>query len=162
MAQGSRLRSAMKLGENGVRTAASLAERTPWVSDRERDADGEASGPRTEASRAESTPWFDFPGGNGDRDGGPGRRPLPRFELPPPEEVDVDERPEPPPERHFTAPMDTERFVALRRLTQRPRPQRKAKEQPQRQQGRRHSTALVPVRRPHAPLDGPGPEAPPA
>src|SRR5438876_10101253 len=108
MAQGSRLRSAKKLGESAVRTAASLAERTPWVNDRDPDTDGQTSDSRTEAERAETTPWFDFRVRNGDRNGGAARRLLPRFELPPPEEVDADETDGPPPDRHFTAPMDTE------------------------------------------------------
>jgi Dolichyl-phosphate-mannose-protein mannosyltransferase len=103
MAQGSRLRDMMILGENAIRTAASVAERTPWVSDRDEAKDGERSVPRTEASRAETMPWHEFRGGNGDGDGRSARRTLPRFELPPREEVDVDEGAEPRPERHSTA-----------------------------------------------------------
>jgi hypothetical protein len=122
MAQGSRLRSAKKLGESAVRTAASLAERTPWVSDRDQETDDQRSDPRTEAERAERTPWLDFRVGNGDGNGGSARRSFPRFELPPPEEADADEADGPPPERHFTTPMDSERFVALKRLKQGPRP----------------------------------------
>src|SRR5262245_5653115 len=104
-------------------TAASWAEMEPWDGPGERDAErGPGQAPRTAASLAEDSPWRDPPpgprGGNGGRDNA-----RPRYEAPPADTSEFETVPRPSPaedgrqdgERHFTTPMDTGRFQALMR-----------------------------------------------